>query len=111
MQNNNYLIPANANRGKLILGFFRPIDMIVFGTGFVTTMILIFIFQGDITNWAIAVGVLAPVAVTGFLVLPIPYQHNVMVFLGNIYNFYFVNRQKYYWKGWCNDYGEEKNGK
>ncbi len=105
--NNNYLIPANANRGKLILGFFRGIDLAIFGTGALITLILIIAFQGMMSNWLVAIGVLAPVALTGFLVIPIPYQHNVLVFLTNIYKYFFVNRQRYYWKGWCNNYGEE----
>ena len=47
---NGYLIPANANRGKLIFGFFRPVDLIVFGIGVATTFILILIFQIDMYN-------------------------------------------------------------
>ena len=69
---NNYLIPANANRGKLILSYFRGIDLIIFGTGAGITLILILAFQGMLTNWMVAVGVLAPAAITGFLVIPIP---------------------------------------
>lgn len=108
MENNNYLIPANANRGKLILGFFRGIDLAIFGTGAGISLLLILIFQGLLTNWVVAIGVIAPVAVTGFLVIPVPYQHNVLVFLTNIYKYFFVDRQRYYWKGWCNKYGEEE---
>ena len=104
---NNYLIPANANRGKLILGFFRPIDFIIFGSGAGVTLILLLLFQNYMTNIAVAIATILPVLVTGFLVIPIPYQHNVLVFLTNFYRFYFVNRREYYWKGWCNEYGEE----
>lgn len=106
--NNNYLIPANANRGKLILGFFRGIDLAIFGIGAGATLILILAFQGMLTNWTVAIGVLAPALVAGFLVIPVPHQHNVLVLLTNIYNYFFVNRQRYYWKGWCNNYGEEE---
>lgn len=109
VENNNYLIPANANRGKLILGFFRVIDLAIFGTGAGISLLLILIFQGLLTNWVVAIGVIAPAAVTGFLVIPVPYQHNVLVFLTNIYKYFFVDRQRYYWKGWCNKYGEEEN--
>ena len=42
---NGYLIPANSNRGKLIFGFFRPVDLIVFGTGIFATFILLLIFR------------------------------------------------------------------
>lgn len=108
MENNNYLIPANASRGKLILGFFRGIDLAIFGTGVATTLVLLFIFQGMLTSWTVAIGVMAPALVTGFLVIPIPHQHNILVLLTNIYKYFFVNRQKYYWKGWCVNYGEEE---
>ena len=104
---NNYLIPANANRGRLIFGFFRKIDLLVFGTGVVVTFILLLTFQTSINKLSVALLVLAPALITGFLVLPIPNQHNVMVVIGNIYNFYFVNRQKYIWKGWCSSYVKE----
>lgn len=108
MENNNYLIPANASRGKLILGFFRGIDLAIFGTGVAVTLVLLFAFQGMLTNWTVAIGVMAPALVTGFLVIPIPHQHNILVLLTNIYKYFFVNRQKYYWKGWCVNYGEEE---
>ncbi len=98
---NGYLIPANANRGKLIFGFFRPVDLIVFGIGVATTFILLLIFQNDMSNLSVALGVLSPALITGFLVLPVPNQHNIMVVIGNIYNFFFVDRRRYVWKGWC----------
>ena len=98
---NGYLIPANANRGKLIFGFFRLVDLIVFGIGIFTTFILLLIFQNDMSTLSVALGVMSPVLVTGFLVLPVPNQHNVMVVIGNIYNFFFVDRRRYVWKGWC----------
>ncbi len=105
--NNNYLIPANANRGKLIMGFFRPIDLIIFGSGAGATFLLIMLFQNNMQEMGVAILVLLPVLVTGFLVIPVPNQHNILVFIQNMYNFYFVNRQRFYWKGWCNDYGED----
>ena len=106
--NNNYLIPANANRGKLILGFFRGIDLAIFGTGVGITFLLILIFQGALSSWTVAIGVLSPGLIAAFLVLPVPHQHNMLVLLTEIYLYFFVNRQKYYWKGWCNNYGEEE---
>ena len=98
---NQYLIPANSNRGKLIFGFFRPVDLIVFGIGIFITFILLLIFQNDMSNLATALGVLSPALITCFLVLPVPNQHNVMVVIGNVYNFFFVDRRRYVWKGWC----------
>ena len=98
---NGYLIPANANRGKLIFGFFRPVDLIVFGIGVATTFILLLIFQNDMSNLSVALGVLSPALITGFLVLPVPNQHSIMGVIANIYNFFFVDRRRYVWKGWC----------
>lgn len=106
---NNYLIPANANRGKLILGFFRGIDLAIFGTGAAVTLVALFALQKYMTNVAVAITTMLPVLVTGFLVIPVPHQHNVLVFLTNFYKFYFVNQNKLYWKGWCNKYGEEND--
>lgn len=108
---NNYLIPANANRGRLILGYFRPIDLAIFGSGTGLTLLLLLLFQGLMNDLMVTIGVLLPVAVTGFLVLPVPHQHNVLVLLTNIYKFFFVNRQRYYWRGWCSQYGEKEDSK
>ena len=105
---NGYLIPANANRGKLIFGFFRPIDLIVFGSGLAVTFVLLLVFQNMLSNLGIAIAVLSPALITGLLVLPIPNQHNVMVVISNIYKFYFVDRTRYIWKGWCGLDGKEE---
>ena len=84
-----------------MFGFFRQVDLIVFGIGVATTFILLLIFQNDMSNLSVALGVLSPALITGFLVLPVPNQHNIMVVIGNIYNFFFVDRRRYVWKGWC----------
>ena len=98
---NGYLIPANANRGKLIFGFFRKIDLIIFGTGVGFTLILLLIFQSSLASLPVALAVLSPALITGFLVLPVPNQHNILVVLINIYKFFFVDRRRYVWRGWC----------
>ena len=94
----SYLIPANANRGKLIFGYFRPIDLIIFAIGVSISFILLLVLQEEMSNTGICT----------LLVLPIPYQHNVLVLLQAIYNYYFVNQQRYKWRGWCFKYGEDK---
>ena len=104
---NDFLIPANANRGKLIFGFFRKIDLIIFGSGVFTTFILLLIFQNQMSNTATAIAVLLPVGLTGLLVIPVPNQHNVLVVLINIYKFYFVERRRYIWRGWCSLNGKD----
>jgi len=105
--NGNYLIPANANRGKLIFGYFRPIDLGIFAFGVICTLILLFLLQDYMSNTFIAILSLIPAAICMLLVLPIPNQHNVLILLQAIYRFYFVNRQKYVWRGWCSSYGDK----
>lgn len=95
---NGFLVPANAKRGTLILNIFRPIDLIIFGTGMVLTLLLFVIVPSDNT-----VGILLaclPLAITGFLVLPIPNYHNVLCAIQSIVGF-FSERRNYIWKGWC----------
>ncbi len=102
----SFLIPANANRGKLIFGYFRPIDLIIFGVGFVISFAMLMIL--DLTSTLMAVLALAPVAITGFLVFPIPYYHNTLVVIQELIRF-FNNRQRYIWKGWCYKDGEKSD--
>lgn len=93
-----YLIPANAKRGNLIFNIFRPIDLIIFGIGFGISMILIMFVP--MNNLVITLLVLAPVLITGFLVIPIPNYHNVLTVLLSIWK-YVRNQKIYKWKGWC----------
>ena len=95
---NDYLIPANTKRGKLILGLFRPFDLMLFGTGFFITIILLAFLP--LTSTLVTVLILSPALITGFLVLPVPYYHNMLVVIMEAYDF-FTNRQTYRWKGWC----------
>lgn len=101
---NNYLIPANTKKSKLIFGFFTLLDLIVFGVGCTITLILLFIFQS--MNFQTALVVLLPAVISGFLVIPVPNYHNVMQLLTNIFLF-LMNRKRYYWKGWCMKDGEK----
>lgn len=100
---NNYLIPANSKKSQLILGFFTPFDLILFSSGVGITLILLLIIQS--AKIGVMLLILAPALITGFLVLPVPYYHNVLQFIVNIYTFYSENR-KYLWRGWCHS-GEE----
>lgn len=94
----NYLIPANTKKGQLILGIFRPFDLGLFGVGVLITVILLAIMPLD-SGW-MAVIVLMPAAFCGFLVMPIPYYHNMLNIIIEMYEFY-TTRQKYRWRGWC----------
>ena len=88
--NENYLIPANTKRGQLILGFFTPIDLIIFLSGLGTTLLLVAILPMDIT-W-VAILAIMPGIICALLVAPVAYYHNVRQ---------LIRRRNYVWKGWC----------
>lgn len=102
--NNNYLIPANSKKSQLILGFFTPVDLILFGSGCgLTILLLMLVRDANLTEMII---ILLPALVTGFLVTPVLYYHNVLQFIINIVSFIF-NTRRYYWRGWCVKYDSE----
>ena len=101
----DYLIPANTKKGQLILGLFRPIDMIIFGIGIGITLILLLAVPKDSTLSVVLI--LLPAMSTGFLVIPVPNYHNMLTIIVEAWNF-ITTRQKYVWKGWCFDHGEDK---
>ena len=102
---NNYLIPANTKQGKLIMGIFRPIDLILFGSGIFITLIFLAIFSQ--TSLALVIVSLLPALITGFLVVPIKNYHNILTILIEIYEF-ITHNQTYKWKGWCVTNGASK---
>ncbi len=95
---NNYLIPANSKKSKLILGFFNPLDLIIFTVGVVLTLFLLFAFKSN--NVIVMILDLLPALIASFLVMPVPNYHNMFTLINNIYT-YFSKRKKYYWRGWC----------
>lgn len=101
----DYLIPANTKRGQLILGIFRPFDLWLFGGGVLVTIILLAFLP--LTELWVTILVLSPALITGFLVMPVPYYHNMLNIIIEMYEF-FVNRQTYRWKGWCYKSGNKK---
>lgn len=103
---NSYLIPANTNRGKLILGIFRKEDLILFGIGAGITLLLLLIVP--LSSTVVTVIVLAPAAISALLVAPVPYYHNILNVIKELLEF-INNRQKYVWKGWCASYGESSD--
>jgi len=102
--NNQYLIPANSNKSRLILGFFTPIDLIIFGTGVMFTLVMLFVFKSN--SLGVLVMILSPALISAFLVMPVPHYHNIMTLIGNIYRFY-TGIRRFYWRGWCMHYGEK----
>ena len=95
---NGFLIPANAKRGTLIFNIFRPIDLIIFGSGIAMSIVLLLVLKTSKIFMAILA--ILPVCITGLLVFPIPNYQNVLCVLINVYNF-FTERRRYTWKGWC----------
>lgn len=104
---NSYLIPANAKRGQLIFGLFKPFDLIIFISGIMVTFLLFVIAPMDETWVAIACAM--PGIICSLLVFPMPNYHNVITALKEMYIF-LTQRQKFIWKGWCfiNGEGKEK---
>lgn len=107
---NGYLVPANAKKGTLILNIFRPFDIIMFGTGLVISLLLLVITDTDKTMFVLLSCL--PAAITGLLVVPIPYYHNVLCAMQSIFK-YITERKNYYWKGWCfyEKFGNDKESK
>lgn len=97
---NNFLVPANTKRGTLIFGMLRPVpDAIILGIGTAITVITLLVIGGNTKTWAMIVA-LIPMGISVFLVIPLPYYHNVLCFFQSVLN-YFNNRRNYIWKGWC----------
>ena len=94
----NYLIPANTKSGKLILGIFKPFDLILLGTGVLITLVLLTMLPMNYT-WQVIV-VVAPGLLSAFLVIPVPNYHNILTIIIECYTF-FTGRRRYIWKGWC----------
>ena len=94
----NYLIPANSKKGQLIFNIFRWVDLLIALVGGVFTLVLMFALPGD-ALWLLVIKLL-PLGFALLLVLPIPYYHNVLVFLEELINF-LMNPRVYRWKGWC----------
>ena len=98
MINGGYLIPANTKKGQLIFGMFTPPDLILFGCGVATSLLLLLILGTDESIKAIIA--LMPGLVCGFLVMPVPNYRNVITFIKSMMDFY--NGQRIYkWRGWC----------
>ena len=100
----DYLIPANSKKSKLILGFFNPIDLIIFITGVVLTVVLLISLKS--TSLWVTLLKLAPLLISAFLVMPVPNYHNTFTLINNIMQ-YFRSPKEYKWKGWC--YKDDKS--
>lgn len=95
---NMFLIPANSKKSMKIFGLFYIFDLILLGAGIVLTFILITVLPIEEIFWSVIA--LLPVAITAFLVFPVPNYHNVLTFIMSAWTF-FTTRKNFIWKGWC----------
>ena len=102
---NNYLIPANTKSGTLILGIFKPFDLILLGTGVLISLGLL--MSLSMASTLQVVFVLLPGLTCAFLVIPVPNYHNILTIIIECYNF-LIQRRRYVWKGWCVNNVESK---
>ena len=104
---NNYLIPANSKKGQLMFGIFRPIDLAILISGGFLTLLMLFIIPGE--GFTALVMKLMPLTICVLLVVPIPYYHNVLVFIEEAIIF-LMDQKQFNWKGWCasSEYGSEQ---
>ena len=93
-----FLIPANSNKGRLIFNVFLPIDLILLGIGIIISFFALLIISPDSLIGAIML--LLPALISGLLVIPVPYYHNVRIVLKECKQF-FYQRRNYKWEGWC----------
>ena len=100
----NFLIPANSKKSILILGFFTPLDLIIFLLGIIFSVAMLMIIQSGTIQ--VMLLIMVPALISTFLVLPVPNYHNMLQLITNIFDF-FLNRRRYYWKGWCATSEEE----
>ena len=94
---NDYLIPANTKNGQLILGIFRTSDLVLLISGVVATVLILATIP--ITSTIGTILALSPGIICALLVAPVPYYHNVLNIIIEIYD-YLTTRQTYRWKGW-----------
>lgn len=103
-----YLVPANTKKSTLIMGFMRPIDLIIAGVGLAITIATLLIVSSSDNTFVMLLACL-PAIIAGLLILPIPNYHNTLVAIQSILRFY-RERRKYIWRGWC-IYDEFKDDK
>ena len=101
---NTYLIPANSKKSMLLFGLFNKTDLILAVTGVGISFLLMMFLPVD--KFWVAILSVTPGLICAFLVFPVPNYHNVRTVIKNAWIF-FTTRQRYIWKGWCFDHGEE----
>lgn len=95
---NGFLIPTNTKKSMLIFGLFNTLDLIIVGVGF--TISLILILSVPLESLVATVIAILPGSIAAFLVIPVPNYHNIRTYIMSMY-FFFTNRRRFIWKGWC----------
>lgn len=103
-----FLVPANTKKSTLIMGFMRPIDLIIAGVGLAITIATLLIVSSSDNTFVMLLACL-PAIIAGLLILPIPNYHNTLVAIQSILR-YYRERRNYIWRGWC-IYDEFKDDK
>ena len=93
-----FLIPANSKKSALILGLFKPADLVIISIGVILSFILLLTLPIEQMTYTIIA--IFPASFTAFLVFPMAYYHNVRTFIVILFK-YLTSRQKFVWKGWC----------
>ena len=101
---NMYLIPANSKKSMLLFGLFTKFDLALFLVGVGVSLLLLLVLP--IQGFLFAIIALTPGLISSFLVFPVPNYHNIRTVIKLAWEFY-TTRQKYIWKGWCFDNGED----
>lgn len=97
--NGGCLVPANAKKSMMILGFLRPMpDLLILVFGVLVTVLLLLVL--NTSSLIITIAACLPAFIAVALILPIPNYHNVLVAIGSVIK-YYNNRRNYVWKGWC----------
>ncbi len=105
----NYIIPANSKKSQLILGFFTPTDLTIFIIGLAISFFLLMVVRTDDMRLLFLFS--CPLLFSSLMVAPVPYYHNVMTLIGNVFRF-FGGQREYKWKGWCvREYGNNRKGR
>lgn len=105
---NGSMVPANAKKSMLIMGFLRPMpDLLILGVGVVLSVVLLAL-SASAPTWLLIIECI-PMFVSAILVAPIPNYHNTLCAIQSIFRFY-NERRNYIWRGWC-VYDEFKDNK
>ena len=96
---NGSMVPANAKKSLLVMGFLRPMpDLLILGVG-VGISVLLLAFSTSAPTWLLVLECI-PMFVSAILVAPIPHYHNTLCAIQSILRFY-NERRNYIFRTTC----------